>query len=70
MNAVARWLKDAEAIYMAEDRTKLFERASRIQGEVDRVVFIFQVLCEIRAIRSALEQAASETPRPAKEVMR
>jgi hypothetical protein len=55
MSAINRWLKAAEAAYHEEDDGKLFERATRIKGDADHVIFTFQILQELRGIRAALE---------------
>lgn len=58
MGAVERWLKAAEEVYRGEDDGRLFDRAMRVKGDVDRVVFDFLILQELRAIRAALEAEA------------
>lgn len=56
MSALDRWLAAAEAIYAGDDDGKLFDRASRVKGDVDRVIVGLAILRELRGIREALER--------------
>jgi hypothetical protein len=55
MNAVQRWLKNMEKIYGGEDEAAVFDRATRMKGDVDRVVIEFAILKELEAIRALLK---------------
>ncbi len=60
MNAAERWLEIARQIYGGTDEGKLFDRGMRIRGDVDRAVFAFAMLEELKAIRQLLESQHSE----------
>jgi hypothetical protein len=55
MNAANRWLKSIEQIYGGEDEATVFDRATRMKGDVDRVVIEYAILKELEAIRALLK---------------
>lgn len=55
MAAADKWFEAAREAYQGDDEGKLLDRAMRVKGDVDRVVFDFLILEELRAIRAALE---------------
>lgn len=63
MSATDRWLESVDAIYGGEDDAKMFDRAMRVKGDVDRVIIEYSILQELRAIRQALESQSATAKR-------
>ncbi len=55
MKAAQHWMTSAERVYGGEDEAAIFDRATRLQGDVDRVMIEFLILQELRAIRRQLD---------------
>ncbi len=59
MSVARRWMDSADRVYGGEDEAAVFERATRLQGDVDRVVIEYLILQELIAIRRQLEHRDS-----------
>lgn len=55
MSVIRRWRETMMKIYDGEDETALFDRATRLKGDVDRVVIEYAILKELEAIRALLK---------------